>query len=126
MILAARFSLYSGDFDNAHRISKKLLSNAGDNPSTPSEMEALAVDYWATILEVRSENESNYQNEVGRLDRIDRHLQEKGRDCGEVDVLMAWAACRVMLGRKADAINVLNKVDFFSFLSLKIVLSLCW
>jgi tetratricopeptide (TPR) repeat protein len=110
LILAARFSLYSGDFDNAHRISKKLLYNAGDNPSTPSEMEALSIDYWATILEVRGENDSNYYNEVSRLERIDRHMQDRGRDCTEVDILMAWAACRVMLGRKADAINVLNKV----------------
>lgn len=108
--MAARFSLYSGDYENAHRISKKLLSNAGDNPSTPSEMEALSITYWATILEVRSENESNYYNEVSRLERIDCHMQDRGRDYSEVDVLMAWASCKVMLGRKADAINVLNKV----------------
>lgn len=37
-------------------------------------------------------------------------MQDRGRDYTEVDVLMAWAACRVMLNRKADAINVLNKV----------------
>jgi hypothetical protein len=110
LILAARFSLYTGDYDNAHRLSKKLLSNAGDNPSTPSEMDALAVSYWATIFEIRAENESNYYNEVSRLERIDRHMQDRGRDYTEVDILMAWAACRVMLGRKADAINVLNKV----------------
>lgn len=73
-------------------------------------MEALSIGYWADILEVRAENESNYYNEVSRLERIDRHMQDQGRDYSEVDVLMAWAACRVMLERKADAINVLNKV----------------
>lgn len=87
-----------------------MLYNCGDNPSTPSEMEALSIGYWAEILEVRAENVSNYDNEVSRLERIDRHMQDQGRDYLEVDVLMAWAACRVMLGRKADAINVLNKV----------------
>ena len=110
LILAARFSLYSGDYDNARRICKKLLQNAGNNPSTPSEMEALAIEYWTTILEVRQESESSYYNEVSRLERIDRHMQDRARDCVEIDILMAWAACRVMLERKADAINVLNKV----------------
>jgi hypothetical protein len=107
MILACRFALFTGDFQNAMRISGRMLKSA--QPSTPYELDACAVDQWANLALMEGSGDINWPY----IQNIEGMVRGLG-DNADLDLHMLWARSRFMLKKKKDSINVMNKVNFDS------------
>ncbi len=115
--MAARFALYTGDYDNCSRICKKLLSHGG-TPSTPIELEAVALEFLSGIVRIHQNSSPEYVAVDLRphLTSMDTLMKGQSDASSDLDLLMIWSRSRQMLGRNSDAINVLNKVLSYSYL----------
>lgn len=119
MLLAARFSLFVGDYDQAKSLCQSILSGCGNNPSTNFEWEAYTIDMWCAVKEfcydpwtsnpltpveelsdyVRMKIGSSFDSLVnGKIEQMD------------VDLLVLYALCKKVLGVSTDALNILNQV----------------
>lgn len=117
LLLAARFCLFTGDLKEARRLSKKILRGS-DTPSTPIELDAMAVDLWAHLVEAermatRSKTET-VTKVTGRVDRallqpIEAFLRSRGEEA-DIDALMLLARSRQVSGSSTEAVNALNQV----------------
>eukprot|EP01041_Mallomonas_annulata_P001871 gene1871-3629_t len=105
MLLAARFSLLTGDYDNACRITEKILPR-GRNPSTPSELEAKAVELWSLVMRAQKGGST----ERRKLNEIDSFMKNNSLDKLDIDILMAWVRTLQITKRRQEALNVLNQV----------------
>ncbi len=120
LVLAARFSLFTGDLDTAGNIAQRLLQACRGNPSTPFELEAQTIDCWAAVQEAQSQIQEAYQSNGGRdnilpierilsttiyrkLQAIDDLVRGRG-DQFDVDMLMLHATSTTLLGAKEDDI----------------------
>ena len=106
--MAARFCLFVGDFSTATRLSKKVLGST-TNPSTPAELEALAIDYWITVNEVTAMTTAPSDYDLQKLRTIDSYMRANN-DLAELELLMVWAKAHQLSGAYNEALNVLNKV----------------
>lgn len=109
LVMAARFSLHSGDFENASRLCKKVLSRGSSVPTTPTELEAYGINFLAGITRCGtfSSDASELKSHLQGMDGIMKNQPEAA---GDLDLLMLWARSRQMLGKQTEALNVLNKV----------------
>jgi hypothetical protein len=105
MILACRFALFTGDLQNAIRISRKLIKSA--QPSTPYELDACAVEHWANlaIMGVSSPEDIDWRY----IQSIEGTVRGLG-DSADLDLHMLWARSKYLLKKKNDCLNILNKV----------------
>ncbi len=120
LILAARFSLFTGDMDTASAISQRLLLACRGNPSTPFELEAQIIDCWTAVQEAQTqiaealatpESVNNTQNLEKLLSTTtQRKIQAiddlvRGRpDQFDVDMLMLHATTLCLLRAPSDDI----------------------
>jgi hypothetical protein len=105
MVLAARFSLFTGDYQNAIRVAKKVCSKT-TQPSTPYELDAVAVEYWANLAMMDASGDVDWKYVQG----IDQFVRNLG-DNADVDLYMLFARSKFLLRKKKDSLNVLNKVN---------------
>jgi hypothetical protein len=118
MILAARFALYTNDFEEAARISQKLQNSSGRNSQSSAtsvfEIEAFCIDNWCFLNELES-SQSNYlsSEQKRRIQSIDAHCKSKNGEQSDIDTLMLWAKSRQILNGSsayAEVLNILNQV----------------
>ena len=110
MVLAARFSLVSGDVSNALRLCTKILSRTRD-ASTPGELEAVAITHWCYIYTYMIENNGDGNGNTSDLQQIESFIRKKQSILDvDLDNLMAWHTCKAVLGDTEGALNVLNQV----------------
>lgn len=103
-VLAARFCLYSGDYQTAIRLSQRLMPRSG-NPSTPHEIDGVAVEQWANMAMMEASGDIDWKY-IQNIDQVVRGLG----DVADVDLLMLQARSRYVLRKKKDTMNVFNKV----------------
>ena len=106
-VLACRFSLYTGDYQNAIRIAQRVMPKSG-NPSTPSELDAAAVEYWANLSLMDASGDIDWKY-VQAIDPMVRGLG----DHVDPDLLMLWARSRYILRKKKESMNIFNRVCHF-------------
>ena len=117
MILAARFSIFTGDYPSASRIAQKLLESCNsDGPSTPFELEALCIDHWVTVIdaqstfcEAQSTGSRAVESEIRKkLLQIDNSYNARSEP--EIDSLMMRVRGKQAVKQNGDALNILNQV----------------
>ena len=117
MILAARFALFTGDYESASRIAQKLLESChSEGPSTPFELEALCIDQWVTVIdaqskfcEVQSTGNRAVESEIRKkLLQIDNTYNTRSEP--EIDSLMMRVRGKQAVKQNGDALNILNQV----------------
>ena len=108
-VLAARFSLYSGDYQTAIRLAQRLMPKSG-NPSTPHEIDGVAVEQWANMAMMDASGDIDWKY-IQNIDQVVRGLGE----VADVDLLMLQAKSRYILRKKKDTMNVFNKVRIITF-----------
>jgi hypothetical protein len=111
-VLAARFSLYVKDYDEAKRIAGKIYTSPSF-PSSVFEHDALGVEYWCALYEYKeriNDVSSAYtQSLKKKLVGLDNLLKNK-YDQAEVDTLMVLVKSKQLLEAHPDALNILNQV----------------
>ena len=95
--------------NNAMRIAMKVLSKVRGEPSTPGELEAVAVTHWIFVYNYMLEGNSSDRKE-NELQQIDDFIQKKGVNAVDVDDLMAWYTSKMVVGNRRDALAALNMV----------------
>lgn len=117
MILAARFSLFTGDPREASRIAEKFLTVRGSSPSTAFEAEARCIDYWCALarMEERLQDDPSsglMPEQMRQLQAMDDQFRSLSQTEGTLDIdsLMLWARSRQIISMRADVLNILNQV----------------
>ena len=109
-MLAARFSLITGDMSNAMRLATKVLSRTRD-PSTPGELEAVAITHWVFIYNYLIEGGGNSGRNQSELQQIEQFIKRKSSILDvDVDDLMAWYTSKIITGDRDAALNIVNQV----------------
>eukprot|EP00607_Mallomonas_marina_P008435 CAMPEP_0182424556 /NCGR_PEP_ID=MMETSP1167-20130531/10752_1 /TAXON_ID=2988 /ORGANISM="Mallomonas Sp, Strain CCMP3275" /LENGTH=1377 /DNA_ID=CAMNT_0024604441 /DNA_START=94 /DNA_END=4227 /DNA_ORIENTATION=+ len=105
LLLAARFSLYIGDYDNAMRLTERVLRR-GASPQTPTEMDAKGIELWTYVMRAMKGG----ANDRRRLSEIDHFMKSRSLEQLDVDMVMAWVRAHQVLKRRQEALGVLNQV----------------
>ncbi len=106
MLLAARFCLFTEDYSNALRIIERFLPR-GKAPSTPTEMEAKAIEVWVSVLKAQSGGDI----ERRKLKEIDIFMKGKSSEQLDLDIIMGYIrALQITKRSKPEALNLLNEV----------------
>ena len=119
LVLAARFSLFTGDLDTASAIAQRLLQSCRGNPSTPFELEAQTIDCWTAVQEAQTQVAEASRTQQGhervpferllsttvfrKLQAVDDLLRGRAEQF-DVDMLMLHATSRSLLGAGQDEI----------------------
>ena len=131
MILAARFALFTGDYESASRIAQKLLESCrSEGPSTPFELEALCIDQWVTVIdaqskfcEVQSTGNRAIESEIRKkLLQIDNTYNTRSEP--EIDSLMMRVRGKQAVKQNGDALNILNQVIIMMKIIIMIVVTI--
>jgi hypothetical protein len=112
--MASRFALFTGDMQTAIRLSRKLLRS--NTPSTPYEVDAYAVEFWANISLMSGSGDLDWKY----LDSIGPAVKNLG-DNADLDLYMLWARSRYMSNspkKNEQCLDVLNKVRNYVLSSL--------
>jgi tetratricopeptide (TPR) repeat protein len=113
LVLAARFYLFVGMFQESRQIAQRLISggNSG-NGATVFEMEAQLIDYWCLLEDSRQSC-----SEAGELRRMlapiesafSRPSANSTIDLQDLDALLLWSSSRAAKGSVPEAVAVLNQ-----------------
>ena len=91
------------------RLAFKVLSKVRGEPSTPGELEAVAITHWVFVYNYMLEGNSSDRKDA-ELQQIADFIQNKGVNNVDLDDLMAWYASKMVVGNRKDALAALNLV----------------
>eukprot|EP01035_Chromulina_nebulosa_P033766 gene33766-45218_t len=117
LILAARFNLFTGELEEALRLTQKVLSMSGgagtSGVHSVYELEAVAVEQWVYALQFEQNGTSAALRKkvMGAESLLKRCYSSGGNDATmDIDAMMVMAKCKQLLGLYPDLLNVLNQV----------------
>ena len=115
LVLAARFCLFTGDYDTSQRVACKVLSRlkrSGDldpseladlNPQTPAEIEACVIVLWCVLA--RGTMGGSLSDFRRRLAPVDNFIRAVGDQYPDGDMFMLLTQTKIRLGLHTDALN---------------------
>lgn len=121
-MLAARFYLFTKDYDSAARMVRKILDKVTD-PVSALEQEAVCTSHWISLERYAQEVSISLQGDTSgllspdrrELQKVDSYMKKRARsqqygDVQDPDQWMAWFRCKQLQGSHTESINILNEV----------------
>ena len=123
LLLAARFSLFTGDLHNCCRLSAKVLSKLTRgradlhhtdipeiNPQTPVETEACIVFLWAVLANTPESGSGISKKDYRKsLLSIEAFAGRSSDSAPDPDLFMVLALSKIRMGQSTDAMNTYSQ-----------------
>lgn len=111
-MLAARFLLFTGNYNDARRIAKRFAGQGTSGTGmSVFELESYLIEQWSNVEEI-AQTWADSSDQRRALTAIDNTFKNnRGGDLQDADALMLWAKSRHLMGLSNDVLNILNQVS---------------